>query len=189
MQKPKKEIYSLTEYYELEEREEYKSEYYKGEIFAMAGGSRNHSRMQVNLFRNLSLPKDCEVYSSDLKVWIEQAQHATYPDASIVCGEVEFYNDRTDTITNPIVIFEILSKSTEAYDRGKKFDSYRLLPSLREYVLINQNEMHVEHFYKSEKGQWVFRDYRDEESLNLLSIDSKVAIADFYQNVNFEEKE
>ena len=189
MQKPKKEIYSLAEYYELEEREEYKSDYYKGEIFAMAGGSRNHSRIQVNLFRYFSLPKGCEVYSSDLKVWIEQAQHATYPDASIVCGEVEFYNDRTDTITNPIVIFEILSKSTEAYDRGKKFDSYRLFPSLREYVLINQNEMPVEHFYKSEKGQWVFRDYRDEESLNLLSIDSKVAIADFYQNVNFEEKE
>jgi len=180
----------VEEYFDLEETAEYKSEYYQGEILAMAGGSANHNRIAGNVFIALSdalRTKPCEAFIGDLRVWVKQVDLYTYPDVMVVCNGLEFAHDRTDTITNPIVIFEVLSPSTESYDRGKKFEFYRTIETLKDYVLIDQERVHVEYFRQLDDGQWLLSVFDDEaDTLTLQSIGVEMLLSDIYQRVDWE---
>jgi Uma2 family endonuclease len=190
MQQPARKYYTPAEYLAREDAAEYKSEYYRGEIFAMAGGSINHNRIVGNLHGKLNraiLNKNCEAFMNEMKVWIEAEQLFTYPDILVICGKPQFYQDRDDIITNPLLIIEILSDSTKNYDRGEKFKFYRSILSLKEYVLIDQYTIHVEQFYLESPGKWIFTEYREADNvLKLVSVDFQVVLKELYERVEFK---
>lgn len=177
------------EYLTIERKAEWKSEYYQGEMFAMAGTSRNHARISFNMVANMGahlLGKGCEGYISDMRVLVQQSGLYTYPDIAIVCGEPEFLDTQLDTLLNPVVIVEILSSSTEAYDRGEKFRLYRQLPSLKEYVLVSQDKPFVDQFIRDDDGRWfVLMTQGLELELTLQSCGVRVAMSALYENVEF----
>ncbi|ACF13032.1 protein of unknown function DUF820 [Chloroherpeton thalassium ATCC 35110] len=183
-----KKYFTPEEYLELEEKAEYKSEYYQGEIFAMSGGSVNHCRIAINVQTGLNVAfrkRNCEVFNGDMRVLVQENGLYTYPDVSAICGEIKFAEGRNDTVTNPCLIVEVLSKSTKDYDRGQKFELYRALPSLEDYVLIHQDKVHVEHFHKQSDGKWLFMDICSlEENLVLESVDVTLPIRDLYEKVD-----
>jgi len=177
--------YSAGEYLELEREADYKSEYYKGEIFAMAGTGHNHNRIVENLSIEIGSffkGKSCRTYSSDQRIHIPDTGLYTYPDLIIVCDKNQYLDDKKDTILNPSVIIEVLSESTEAYDRGQKFHFYRSIPSLQEYVLIDSGDFAAEVFRKNEEGFWVLASeaYRLDDSLELASVGLTLSMADIY---------
>ncbi|HRE41437.1 MAG TPA: Uma2 family endonuclease [Ignavibacteria bacterium] len=155
MQRIPKKFFTEKEYLEFERNSDTKHEFYKGEIFDLAGASYNHGIINFNITGILhkKLSKNCKAISSDLKVFIKSNTLFTYPDISIICDKTEFLDNKKDTITNPKVIFEILSPSTEDYDKNQKFELYKGLNSLEEYILIYQNEFKTESFFKSENWQ------------------------------------
>jgi Uma2 family endonuclease len=179
--------YTPAEYLELEEKANYKSEYFEGEIFAMSGGSTNHNRIAVSICTLLDVAfegKPCEVFSSDVRLLVQANGLYTYPDVMVVCGSVDYAEDRNDTITNPIVIFEVLSKSTRDYDRGKKFERYRELASLQDYLLIDQARVYIEHYHKVENGRWVLTLFNNPDTLlTLSSIGVNLAVSRIYHKV------
>lgn len=181
-----------AEYLEFERTAETKHEFYGGEIFAMAGTGRNHNRLTVSLTASLFPQlqgKGCEVFSNDMRVRVTENGLYTYPDVLVVCGEPDFLEDANpDTLLNPTVIIEVLSDSTEGYDRGKKFQLYRSLDSLREYVLISQRSAHIERFVRQENGDtWLFNEVVGlESSIALTTIDCTLALADVYNKVSFD---
>ncbi len=180
--------YTPEEYLALEELADTKSEYYKGQIFAMSGGSINHNRIAVNLLTELgsglqSTP--CEPFNSDLRVYIKAHDLFTYPDVSILCGEPAFYNNRTDSITNPIVLIEVLPPSTKDYDRGQKFEFYRSLSSLQDYVVIHQNQILIEYHHKVGIGRWLLTEFIDlDETLIIQAIDFTIPLRRIYARVS-----
>ncbi|MDZ7336626.1 MAG: Uma2 family endonuclease [candidate division KSB1 bacterium] len=181
-----KKYYSPEEYLALEETAEYKSEYYRGEIFALAGTSVNHNQIIVNTVSKLSnrLDEKCRAFTTDVRLWIDEKDLFTYPDIMIVCGKIEFYPGRDDTITNPLVIIEVLSESTKNYDRGEKFVFYRAIPSFKEYILIDQYTVHVEHFYIGEQGKWVLTEYDNpDDILKFTKIDFQISLREIYHRV------
>lgn len=183
----KKELISAEEYLKMEETVEYKSEYYHGEIFAMSGASHNHNVIAVNIAASLhgSLRNsDCFVYTSDMKIEVEKDEHYVYPDVSVVCGDIEFVDNRTDIIANPVVIFEILSESTKDYDKGSKFTAYRGLRSLQDYILIDQYSCHVEHFSKNEADKWELDEFKDMNYvLRIRSVDVELSMETIYYRI------
>jgi Uma2 family endonuclease len=193
MQEHAKKYLTPEEYLAMEETAEYKSEYYRGEIFAFAGGSANHNRISGNIYSKFitSLAEGkCEPYISDMKVWIKEKELFAYPDIIVVCGEPEFYPDRDDTIMNPLVIIEVLSDSTKNYDRIEKFEFYRTLPTFQEYILVDQYKIHIEHFYQESKGKWIFTEYNHiDDVLNFEKIDLKMSLKDIYYRVEFKKEE
>lgn len=149
-----------AEYLKSERVAEAKSEYYKGRIFDFAGGSENHSLFSVNLASQLNLAlaeKPCKVYGSDMRAWLETEKTFVYPDISVVCKTPQFYDKYRDSLMNPLLIIEILSKSTRQHDREGKFRLYRSLPSFQEYVLVDQYAMYVEQFWKTAANEWHLR--------------------------------
>jgi Uma2 family endonuclease len=145
------------EYLHRERQAEHRSEYYRGEMFAMAGASANHNLIVLNTgshLREQLKSKPCRVYPSDLKLRVEATGLFTYPDLSIVCGEPRLESDHGDVLLNPVVLVEVLSDSTEAYDRGKKFEHYRTIPSLQHYVLITQDRHSIDCFTRSNGESW-----------------------------------
>ncbi|MEY2613441.1 MAG: hypothetical protein RL069_2253 [Planctomycetota bacterium] len=145
------------EYLNRERQAEHRSEYYRGEMFAMAGASANHNLIVLNTgshLREQLKSKPCRVYPSDLKLRVEATGLFTYPDLSIVCGEPRLESDHGDVLLNPVVLVEVLSDSTEAYDRGKKFEHYRTIPSLKHYVLITQDRHSIDCFTRSKGESW-----------------------------------
>lgn len=185
-----KKYYSPEEYLALEEKAEYKSEYYKGEIFAMAGTSINHNQIIINTVSKLSnnLSDKCRTFTTDVRLWIDERDLFTYPDIIIVCGKIEFYPERDDTITNPLVIIEVLSESTKNYDRGEKFVFYRSIPSFQEYILIDQARVHVEHFFIGEQGKWTLTEYDDlNDILKLTKVEFQISLRDIFHRVKFGE--
>jgi Uma2 family endonuclease len=175
------------EYLALERKAEYKSEYLHGEIFAMTGASRKHNLLATNISSSLHQQlkaRPCEVYSSDMRVKVAASGLYTYPDVVVVCGEPQFEDDYLDTLLNPTVLFEILSKSTERYDRIAKSDYYRTLESLTEHLLIAQDEVQVEQYVKQANGQWLLSDLRSIDAvIELESIDCTLALRDVYDKV------
>jgi Uma2 family endonuclease len=170
----------------LENLAEYKSEYYHGEIFAMSGASFNHNTIAVNLIHALhsARKKSCRVFSSDMKVQLEKDKHYAYPDVSIVCGHIEFVENRDDMIANPTVIIEILSESTKDYDRGSKFMAYRKIRSLKEYILVDQYSVHVEHFHKTQHGFRTLKEFEHlEDELMIESADMILTLESIYSDV------
>jgi len=159
MTTPAKRRITPEEYLEIERHSEGKSEYLGGEIFAMTGASRQHNLISTNLSRELSQAlrsRPCEVYSSDLRVHIPTTGLYIYPDVAVVCGPAQFEDALTDSLLNPTWICEILSPTTEAYDRGKKFEHYAAIESLREYVLVSQEAPRVEQYVRQGEGRWLF---------------------------------
>lgn len=179
--------YTVEEYFELLEHSEEKIEYHNGEIFMMAGGTRKHNIIAANITRRLleGLDKsDCVGYGSDMKVNIARYQSYVFPDLSVVCDPTDSSNDSAD---NPVLILEVLSPSTEGYDRGLKFRMYRSLPTLREYVLVSQEEPLVEVFYKQDDKSWHYQLYQGTDAeVTLSSAGHTISLKDIYQKVSFE---
>ena len=180
--------------YLIREREgSTKSEFYRGEIFAMDGGSANHSLIAANLVReagNALKDKPCTVFNSDLRVQVQTTGLYTYPDATIVCGEPIFDDDHRDTLLNPTVIVEVLSDSTEEYDCSKKSNHYRQIKSLKELILIAQDRPQVERFTRQANGDWLFHEQTElSAEFELKSLDISVAMSELYRGVKFEPTE
>ncbi len=174
-------------YLELESASETKNEYFNGEIFAMAGASRRHNLIVANVIISLGSQlknKPCRVYPSDMRLKIEKTGLNTYPDVMVVCDEEEFTNEKQDTLLNPDVIIEVLSDSTEKYDRGEKFKQYRQLESLKEYVMISQNYRSIEKFFRDKNGQWILTEADEQNPFIVLeSSGCRLEISDVYDKV------
>ena len=177
---------------ERERRATCKSEYRDGEIRAMAGASVPHNRLTANLTAELHARlknRPCDVFAQDLKTRTTPKKYA-YPDVVIVCGEPEFLDEHEDVITNPTVIFEILSPSTESFDRGDKFADYQTSGSLQEYVLVAQDQIGVERFTRQTNGLWLYqRLHSREDSLTLESVGVTVPLDEIYYRLSFEDSE
>lgn len=177
------------EYLRLERAAETKSEYDDGVVFAMSGASRRHNLIVAGLVRNLGnrLPSRCHVYPSDMRVRILKPTRFFYPDVTVVCGEERFADD--DILLNPLVIFEVLSDSTAAFDRGRKFLSYQAIDSLREYVLVSQDEYLVEH-YRRDGGQWLYTVARGiDATLPLAAAECQLSLREIYYQVDLAPTE
>lgn len=165
-----------------------KHEYFNGEVYAMAGASRNHTLIVGNVCAALHAQlrqKTCAVYPNDMRVKVIPSGLYTYPDVMVTCGVEHFEDDHTDTLLNPVVIVEVLSPSTESYDRGQKFKSYRGLPSLTDYLLISQDMARIEHFTRQADG-WLLTDSEDiAGEIRLGSIDCTLKLADVYEKIVF----
>jgi len=181
--------FTPAEYLALERAAEIKSELIDGHIVAMSGVSREHSLVAINLASHLNRQlehRPCEVHGSDLRVRVSNTGLYTYPDVSVVCGEPEFEDEHFDTLLNPTVIFEVLSPSTEAYDRGEKFARYRRLASLREYVLVAQDRPRVERFTRQGEA-WVLTAFDEIEAVvELSSIGCALSLGEIYAKVRFD---
>lgn len=175
------------EYLAKERAAEFKSEFYRGEMFAMAGASRRHNLIVANVIRevgNALKSSPCEVYPSDMRVRIDKTGLYTYPDV-VVCGEPEFEDDEVDTLLNPTLLIEVLSKSTEGYDRGAKARQYRTMPSLREHVLISQSMVDIESMVRQTDDDWLFRQTTSLSTVTFASLDITIDVAEIYRNVDF----
>lgn len=178
--------FTPDEYLALERPSESKSEYLRGEIFAMTGASRRHNRIVLNIALTLDPQlrgKGCEVFANDMRVRVPDADLYTYPDVVVACGEPRFEDDELDTLLNPVLIVEVLSPSTRDYDRGTKFSYYRTLPSFSEYLVVSQDKVHVEHSVR-EADRWVLTETDDPaKTLELPSIGCTLALSDVYDRV------
>jgi Uma2 family endonuclease len=191
--------FTPDEYRVMEETAAERHEYCNGEIIAMAGGSEVHSRITVNITTLLNLAlrdTNFQTYNGDLRIWISEFNHGTYADVLVINGEPEFNDNRTDEILNPLVIVEVLSPSTEGYDRGEKFRKYRSLPSFCEYLLVSQTEPYIEHYHKLDdssdsegllqavRWQWQVYDHLD-QSILVHSLNVEVPLGEVYRRINF----
>ncbi len=179
-------LMSAEEYLAWEPTQEERYEYWDGEIVMMSGATRNHNRISANFFKLLDdalADRSCEVYIVDVKVQVEPGQKYFYPDVVVTCDERD---DDPQWVEFPCLIIEVLSPSTEAVDRGKKFAKYRQSPTLQEYVLVQVAQPGVEVFRRNEQGKWVLSEYNLDEILRLESVDVEIAIADLYKQVQFE---
>ena len=181
--------YTAAEYLALERRATYKSEYVNGHIIAMSGASRRHNLIAANISRELSSQlrgRPCESYISDMRVRVSETGLYTYPDVVAVCGDIRFADEQTDTLLNPTVIVEVLSASTEAYDRGDKFTHYRRLASLHDYVLVSQDAVRVEHYVRQGE-KWVLSEASLlTDTVSLASIQCTLVLEDIYDKVRFD---
>lgn len=186
-----KPLLTPQEYLARERQAEIKSEYYRGETFAMAGASGEHVVARDNLAGELHASlkgSSCRAYSLDMRVKVDATGLYTYPDITIVCGKPQFEDDRHDNLLNPVAIVEVLSPSTAAYDRGTKFAQYRQIPSLREYVLVAQDEPHVERFVRQPNGDWLMTPFTGlDTTLEFVSFPVRVPLAEIYRDVTFPD--
>jgi Uma2 family endonuclease len=175
------------EYLALERTAEYKSEYFAGEIFAMAGASERHVSIVANLMYILVgqlKGRPCKAYANDLRLKVSPTGLYTYPDVLVVCGAPRFADEQHDTLLNPVVLMEVLSESTEAYDRGKKFDHYRALPSVSDYLLVSQDQHKIEHFIRQSDNRWLFSAYMAlDDVVEIPSIAGALPLRDVYDKV------
>jgi Uma2 family endonuclease len=180
-----------AEYLAIEEKAEHRSEFYRGEMFAMSGASEPHTRIKDNLARHLNNQFDggpCFAYTSDMKVRVDRTGLYTYPDAVVVCGEIEFLKGRNDVILNPSAVVEVLSPSTEKYDRGWKFRQYQRVPSIQEIVLVAQEEPVVERFVRQADGTWNLTTVEGLDAvLAFATVPARVRLADVYAGVTFPD--
>lgn len=178
-----------AEYLETERAAEHRSEYFQGEMFAMAGASRRHSLIISNLIRELGLQlknRPCEVHGTDLRLRVSPTGLYTYPGVMVVCGEPQFANDQKDTLLNPVLIIEVLSESTRDYDRGRKFQHYRTLPSLLEYLTIAQDAPHIELWTRQPDDRWLLSESGDiAETIQLASVECALPLAEVYHKVEW----
>ena len=185
---PKRRL-SPEEYLAIERKAEFKSEFFDGEMFAMSGASREHNVIGWNVGSALwpqLRDRDCEAYIGDMRVKVSATGLYTYPDVVVVCGEPRFEDAEVDTLLNPKILFETLSKSTEGYDRGKKPEHYRSIPSLAEYVLIAQDKPHVEHYVRQPDNQWLLSETdKLEDTILLPSIQCNLRLAENYLKIKF----
>jgi Uma2 family endonuclease len=183
--------FTPEEYLALERQAEYKSEYLDGQIYAMTGASRQHNRIVLNAGAALHgrlRGGPCEAFVNDMRVKVSPTGLYTYPDIAVVCGEARFEDRELDTLLNPAVVFEVLSDSTEKYDRGEKFVHYRRQESLAEYVLVAQSRIRVEHFQR-EGDRWMLSEVNGPDStLRLNTVGCEISLRDLYERVEFPEE-
>lgn len=184
---PKKSYYTPEEYLDFERRAQFKSEYLDGQIYAMSGGSPEHNSIAVNVASELRAQlkgKPCRVFSSDMKVRTSRAGLYSYPDVTVVCGAMRFHDERRDVLTNPTLIIEVLSPSTEAFDRGKKFANYQRIASLTDYILIAQDEARLDHYVRQPDDQWLLSaSVGLDAKLVLASIGCTLLLSEVYDKV------
>jgi Uma2 family endonuclease len=188
MAKTEQKIYTAQEYLELELAAETRSEYRNGEIIPMTGGTPEHNEISGNLYILLKAAlkgKNYRIFYADQRLWIPAANLYTYPDVMVLPKPLELQDGRTDTVVNPCFIGEVLSKSTQNYDRGEKFAAYRTIPNFCEYLLIDQYTIHVEHFVKTAAHQWLFSEYDDPNVTLLLGVfETPIQITDLYEGID-----
>ena len=179
---------TIEEYLELEETSSEKHEYYQGEVFAMSGAKVPHNVISRNLLIALGLKlkgKTCQPFGSDQRIHIEKNTLFTYPDISIICGEIKTLNDDNWNVLNPTVLIEILSPSTKNYDRGEKFMLYRDITTLKEYILVNSESIHIEVFRLNTSNHWELEEHRNiSEMLQLPAVDVFVRLTEIYEGTN-----
>jgi Uma2 family endonuclease len=177
------------EYLDAERKAEFRSEYLDGQVYAMAGASPAHNRIGVNLTRRLDEQLEggsCQVFAADLKIRVAAAGPYFYPDLVVVCGKLQLQDSHGDVILNPKVVIEILSPSTESYDRGKKFQAYARHEHLSEYVLVAQDRVHIDHYVRQANGHWDFSSVVDpDDVVELPTIGVRLKISDIYRAVEF----
>ncbi len=185
-----KQKFSIEEYLEMENAAVEKHEYYKGEIFSMPGSKVPHNEISGNLYfalRKKLQGKKCKPYNSDQRIHIESNTLFTYPDISIVCGEIITLNNDNWNILNPTVIIEVLSPSTRNYDRGEKFKLYRYIPKLKEYILADSESIHIEVFRLNETNHWELEEYNSiTDFLQVKAVNESILISEIYEGVNVE---
>jgi len=178
------------EYLAIERQADFPSEYFLGETFAMAGASKEHNLIAGNAFAELHAQlkkRPCQVYSNDMRVKVNPTGLYTYPDIVVVCGKEQFDDKHKDTLLNPTLIIEVLSDSTEAYDRGEKFQHYRQLDSLMEYILIAQKKHHLEHYVRQPDNQWLFSETDNlQDIVQLSAINCHLTLSEVYDNINIK---
>lgn len=182
--------YTVDKYLELEIASETRSEYSNGEIIPITGGTPNHNDIAGNLYillKSALKGKDYRTFYADQRLWIPRVSLYTYPDVMVLPNPLELQTGRKDTVVKPCFIAEVLSKSTQNYDRGEKFVAYRTIPSFQEYLLIDQYRIHVEHHVKTGAHQWLFSEYDDPTvSLSLSTFELQIQIAELYENIDFQ---
>ncbi|MCE2399262.1 Uma2 family endonuclease [Candidatus Poribacteria bacterium] len=182
-------LYTPEEYISLERKATLKSEYLSGEILAMSGASLSHTRITLDIATELNIQlrgQECEVVTNDMRVKTTPIISYFYPDVVVFCGEPEFEDDTLDTLLNPVLIIEVLSPSTEAYDRGEKFEYYKQIASLKEYILVSQDKVHVEH-YQLQDTEWKLKTFHElQDTLSLPSTGCKLSLSDIYTRVNLD---
>ncbi len=183
-------LYTPEEYLQPEISSEERHQYIDGQIILMTGGTPNHNRIILSLRAMLHFAlkrQPYDVFVSNQRLWIPEKRIYTYPDLMVVQGDLQRQEGRKDTITNPVMIAEVLSQSTQGYDRGKKFPAYRTITTLKEYVLIDQYSLYVEQFYRTENERWILAEYTDPESqLRFHSLPGGVDLVDLYDQVVFD---
>ncbi len=190
MQITQQRYYTPEEYLELEEAAVYKSEYIDGQIIPMVSGTTNHNTIALNFSTELGIAfkrQSYQVFMCNVRLWIPEKRVYTYPDVMVIKGKSEYFNNRQDTILNPLVIIEVLSKSTKGYDRQDKFELYRTIPSFQEYLLIDQTQIRVEQFCKTDKKRWTLSEYDQEDAaIALTSVPFQISLLYLYNKVEFE---
>ncbi len=180
---------SEAEYLTIERAAEFKSEFFDGEMFAMAGGTPMHSLIGANLIGELRTKlkgSPCMPFTSDLRLKVEATGLLTYPDVTVICGPLQFAAGTDDTVINPTLIVEVLSDSTEAYDRGEKFQHYRRIPSLQEYLLVSQRRPRLEHFQRRPQDEWTLRTAEEQTAtLALPSLQITLELQEVFAGVKF----
>ncbi|NJP08885.1 MAG: Uma2 family endonuclease [Leptolyngbyaceae cyanobacterium RU_5_1] len=186
-------FYTPEEYLEMEEKANFKSEYRDGDIVPMTGGTTNHNEIALNLAASLKFAlkkRNYRVYIGDVCLWILRYRQYTYPDVMVIQGEPIYTGTGTTTIMNPMLIAEVLSKSTQNYDQGDKFTYYRSIPEMQEYILLDQTQLRVMQHTKTTEGKWLLTEYEGENAvLTLSSVEFELSVGDLYEGVNFAEGE
>jgi len=189
MSVPQSKFLTPEEYLAIDRQAEEKSEYWDGEMVLMASASRQHNLIASNVnaeLRDQLKERPCEVYPSDMRVRIPDTDRYVYPDVSVVCGDPQFEDEETDVLLNPTVIVEVLSATTEAYDRGKKLDSYLTIDSLQEYLLIAQDKPRVYHYVRQPDNRWLFSETSQLDTvIQLDSIGCRLSFVEIYRKVDF----
>ncbi|HIK30700.1 MAG TPA: Uma2 family endonuclease [Oscillatoriales cyanobacterium M59_W2019_021] len=185
-------VYTPDEYLDLEVNSDLRHEYIDGEIVNMTGGTPNHNQIAGNLYAALNFAlkrQPYRVFVTDQRLWIPRKTIYTYPDIMVVSGDLQFQEGRQDTILNPVFIAEVLSPSTRSYDKTDKFSAYRTISTFQEYLLIEQSQIHVEHYVKNDRKRWTFSEYDEaEEVIALNSIDFQIFLTDLYDKVEFDSE-
>ena len=180
------------QYLEIERKAEFRSEYYNGEMFAMAGASGAHNLICTNLVIEIGAQlrrRSCFTFSHDMRMLVNQTGLYTYPDVMVVCGSPQYLGDRQETLLNPGLIVEVLSPSTEAYDRGKKFEHYRSIESLHDYLLVDSERTGAELFTRLPDNRWMLTAAnRLEDVIAIESIDCRLTLANIYERIQFAEQ-
>ena len=193
MQLQETRYYSPAEYLELEVNSDIRHEYINGLIIPMTGGTPDHNQIAGNFYAvlNFALKRQpYQVFVTDQRLWIPNRRIHTYPDIMVVQTPLVFAEGRKDTITNPVMIAEVLSTSTKSYDKDEKFAAYRTIPSFQEYILIDQYTIHVEQYVKTDNRKWMFLEYEDiNDTLNLTSVSCQISLADIYEKIDFTSTE
>jgi Uma2 family endonuclease len=190
MTQPAYKYYSYAEYLAMEEASTERHEYFRGEIFVMSGGTSPHNRVAINIATCLNTALQthpCFVYSSDMRIRIDTADFSTYADVMVICGEEQFYQDRLDVVTNPLLVVEVLSPSTSKFDQTKKFELYRYLPSFAHYLIVDPDRAYIEYYAKTGEN-WLLRLYTNLDQIIKITLphsEVELPLATVYQKINF----